>query len=88
MEHIKTIDKKSNRVVCLDCLRVIASFAVVLIHVSAWFALNRPLVGVNCYNILGDMVRWCVPIFVMISGALFLDSKKDIKEIYQKNIYV
>lgn len=34
------------------------------------------------------MVRWGVPVFVMISGALFLDSKKklSIKRLYAKNI--
>lgn len=35
------------------------------------------------------MTRWCVPIFVMISGALFLDPNRNIsyKTIFTKNIF-
>lgn len=29
---------------------------------------------------------WAVPVFVMISGALFLSRKNDIKKLYKKNI--
>ena len=42
----------------------------------------------NVQNIYDSAVRWCVPVFVMISGALFLNPKKQIsiKKIYTKNI--
>ena len=76
----------TDRVEYYDVLRIIATFAVVLIHVCAWFELHDLQAGVNYYRLCGDLVRWAVPIFVMISGALLLDSKRSIKQIYTKNI--
>lgn len=39
-------------------------------------------------NVYDSMVRWSVPVFVMISGALFLDTRKplNIIKLYTKNI--
>ena len=62
----------------LDAARVAAIVAVVLLHVSASVVTQAPLgstvwwVG-NGYDAL---VRWCVPVFVMVSGALLLDARK------------
>ena len=62
----------------LDAARVAAIVAVVLLQVSASVVTQAPLgstvwwVG-NGYDAL---VRWCVPVFVMVSGALLLDARK------------
>ena len=42
----------------------------------------------NAINVYSGLARFAVPIFVMISGALFLDPKKDIpiRKIYSKYI--
>lgn len=66
--------QKVHRELYLDILRVIACFAVVLIHVSAPFVVD----STNQFdfwmgNIIDSMARVGVPLFVMISGALFLD---------------
>lgn len=71
----------SERNYTLDFLRILSMFMVVLIHVigttffdnvnvtsSRWFRLN----------LLESGIRWCVPVFVMISGALFLDPRKEL----------
>lgn len=61
-------------------MRVIASLAVVAIHVSAPIVLSFNIVGKGAWwfgNFVDSTSRWAVPIFVMISGVLLLDSRKD-----------
>lgn len=77
-----------ERIIAFDILRIIAAFAVITIHVSAeqW---NLPFTeGWEVRNLYDGLSRWCVPIFVMISGALFLDSEKGIslKKLFGKNL--
>ena len=38
-------------------------------------------------NFYDSIVRWGVPVFVMISGCLFLSGNSTLKKIYQKNIF-
>jgi len=62
-----------------DILRAVAAFAVVVIHVSALVV--QSLIG-NSFNwwtadFFHASVMWAVPVFVMISGALLLDPKRD-----------
>lgn len=68
-----------ERKLYLDILRVIATFAVIFLHVFAK-GVYGSLHTCNWYvAIVGDsLVRWSVPIFVMISGVLFLDPLKDL----------
>lgn len=73
------ISNETQRVVYLDILRVIATIGVIFLHVScreyysAFISYNWYLAAIN-----GSLVRWSVPIFVMISGALFLNPAKEI----------
>jgi len=66
----------------LDAARWLASLAVVLLHCAAPIVSKTASVGsvqwliANAYD---SAVRWCVPVFVMISGALLLNSEKPIK---------
>lgn len=79
-----------KKIVYLDILRILASFAVIAIHVSApnWnkFAVNT--FEWCAFNIFNGISRWAVPVFCMISGALFLDTDRPvkIKNLYKKNI--
>ena len=78
-----------DRVLYYDFLRVLATIAVVMLHVSSDVYYG----GVGhadywkgiCYN---APTRWAVPVFVMLSGALFLDPKKTIplKVLYSKYV--
>ena len=81
--------KQKNRIVLFDVLRIIAIFAVIWLHVSAGVWLEYAPTTKWCQvTVLLSLVRWSVPIFVMISGALFLDTNKkiSIKKLYSKNI--
>ncbi len=84
--------KKANqdRIIYLEYLRAMATIAVILIHVASmnikttWF-ISGEWMSMNIYNSLS---RWCVPIFVMISGVLFLDVSKNLSTsiLYKKYI--
>lgn len=81
---------KKERIVYFDLLRILATFAVVVIHVSAKGMYNVDVHNVDwdINNIFDSLSRWSVPIFCMISGALFLDvdNKISTKSLYTKNI--
>lgn len=66
-----------ERVAYLDMLRVIATFGVIFLHVAGT-DYNIPIMQYDWYvAVIGDsLVRWSVPVFVMISGALFLNPLK------------
>lgn len=77
-----------KRKVYCDYLRLVATFAVVFIHVAASNWSNVDVNGMQwqVFNIYDSLVRWGVPIFVMISGALFLNRDVPIKNIYSKYV--
>lgn len=77
-----------KRKVYCDYLRLVATFAVVFIHVAASNWSNVDVNGIQwqVFNIYDSLVRWGVPIFVMISGALFLNRDVPIKNIYSKYV--
>jgi len=78
-----------TRILSFDILRIIAIFAVIWLHTSSQrFYTSFPSTEWEIRNVYDSMVRWGVPVFVMISGALFLDSNKklSIKKLYTKNI--
>lgn len=62
----------------IDNSRIIAILAVVFLHVAAGIVLNNDI-GTEFWwygNVFDSAVRWCVPVFVMLSGALLLDTNK------------
>lgn len=79
-----------NRLIYLDLLRIASAFFVILIHVSA-SGLHEANVGTyawNVCNVYDGISRFCVPVFVMISGAMLLDPKKEytLKKLYGSKI--
>ena len=87
-ELIKITQK---RIIYLDVLKILATFAVITMHVASihWYTESPSSFNWNVFNFYDSIVRWAVPIFVMISGALFLNNSKelDIKKLYKKNIF-
>ncbi|WP_413853484.1 acyltransferase [Candidatus Ruminimicrobium bovinum] len=75
---------KKQRIFYFDFLRIFAALAVVM-------ASQYNLTGIYHYSacFLDGIVRWGVPIFVMISGTLFLEPKKTItiNNILKKYIF-
>src|SRR5262245_62050636 len=73
----------------LDALRVVAAFGVVWLHVSAAAVRVMPDVRSATWwmgNVADAAVRWSIPVFVMISGALMLayPSEKDPLGFYKR----
>ena len=66
----------SGRIPYLDGLRVFAIVAVVTVHVTCMFYTNAGISDWYAACTYGSLVRWCVPVFCMISGALFLTKKE------------
>ena len=78
--------EKTERIVYFDYLRVFAIFAVIMLHVAVQ---NFESVDVNgfewqTFNFFNSISRWGVPVFVMISGVLFLNKEIPIKDLYLK----
>lgn len=69
-------------------LRVIATLSVIILHVAAELLLttftNPPNVSWNVANIYDSLVRYCVPVFVMITGALMLPQEIELSVFFQK----
>ncbi len=82
--------RAEKRLLHYDILRIIAAFSVVMLHSSAVFWYDFPVTDTNWLitNSYDALFRFGVPIFVMISGALFLSPEREIniKRLYIHNI--
>ena len=86
----KNIDEKPKKKIIFYhfyILRIISSFAVVLIHISAEYYKSK----INSFDFkisffYNGIARFGVPIFYMISGALFLKQDISFNKIYNKYI--
>ncbi len=79
---------ESKRIVYFDYLRVISVFSVIVLHVAAqnWPNVDTNTFEWNVFNVYDGASRWGVPIFVMISGALFLGREYTLATLYRKHI--
>lgn len=81
--------KKRN--ISFDLLRILSAFSVVMLHVSGEYIYRYQVgdLGFCLSNFMNSISRFGVPIFVMISGAIFLSENKavSIKTIWCKNIF-
>lgn len=82
---------KTNRIVWLDTMRLVAMFALVCCHCTDPFNFypgTSPDIGeIKLWGALyGALVRPCVPLFVMITGALLLPVKDEMQPFYKKRI--
>ncbi|ORX42660.1 hypothetical protein BCR36DRAFT_587101 [Piromyces finnis] len=83
--------QKPTRLYWVDCLRVFSSYLVVFIHCCN--ILLKPKINYKSFNgriliAFCAFARPCVPLFIMISGMLFLDPKKKmtLEMIFKKYI--
>lgn len=83
------MEKKSTRIISFDVMRIVAAFMVVFQHIGGqnWPS-SFPSAEWELRNAYVSLAQWSVPIFVLISGALFLNPDKPliIKQLYKKNI--
>jgi len=75
----------------LDAARWLAAVAVVLLHSAAMVVSNPAVYGGGAWlaaNLYDSAARWCVPVFVMVSGALLLDPDKpqDARQFYSRRM--
>lgn len=69
--------KYNQREAVFDCLRVAASFMVILIHVlAAWTKTQQADQTWWFYTLVDGITRWAVPIFFMTSGKFLLSRGK------------
>lgn len=85
-----TVPVKQSRILYFDLLKAIAIFFMILLHISAAGVTGFELGSANwCESVWLDAItRWCVPVFVMISGALALNPQKQtsLKKLWSKSI--
>ena len=62
---------------------------MIILHVSAqnWYVTDVYGFEWQAFNFFNSIVRWGVPVFTMISGALFLERDIPIKKIYSKYVF-
>lgn len=78
-----------NRIAYLDVIRIVATFGVIALHVFC--TEYRSTIGTYKWfvSVVGDsLVRWSVPLFVMISGAIFLRPAKEVSYRTLLNKYI
>jgi len=79
-----------KRILFFDILRILSIMMIVMAHVIAmtWYLTDVNSFTWRVYATFKCACFWTVPVFTMISGALFLGSsnKKPIKKIYTHNI--
>ena len=78
-----TVNKLNDKKVYIEYIRAFAAITVVLLHIVMTLPANysvRELGELNSaiFNGVYMPTRWAVPCFVMVSGALLLDPKKNL----------
>lgn len=78
-----------TRISYLDSLKVLAAFCVVFIHSASgiWHESDVYSFEYFIINIYEGLIRWCVPVFAMISGAIFIRKDITIRELFSKYIF-
>lgn len=84
-------NQKNQHIVWLDVVRFIAMFTVVCCHCTDPFNFypgTAPNIGeIKLWGaVYGSVLRPCVPLFVMITGALLLPVRGDASTFYKKRI--
>ena len=78
-----------QRIAYFDVLRILATFAVIVLHLSAqhWADTDIYSRAWQAFNLYDSAVRWAVPVFVMISGSLFISGSQSLSHILKKNVF-
>ena len=83
--------KPSSHLFFADILRAISIFAVIILHTASDYVDQYGEISSSAWwsaNIYNGLVRFCVPMFVLLSGALLLQPGKIVtaKEIFYKRL--
>jgi surface polysaccharide O-acyltransferase-like enzyme len=72
-----------------DSLRIFAAYSVIFLHVSGHDVTAYPNVSASSWwlsNSYDSLVRSCVPLFVMLTGALILPSERPLPEYLTRRV--
>lgn len=87
---MKITSTTQERNIAFDILRILSAFSVVVLHVSSMYLMEYNVATMNfkIANFINSISRFGVPIFVMISGAIFLSESKQvtINKLWKHNI--
>jgi len=72
--------KIDGRLAYADLLRVFATIAVIVLHLagSQMGVVSVTSSAWRVFNLYDGLVRWCVPVFVMLSGMFMLDPHRSL----------
>lgn len=79
-----------EKLIWLDNLRVISTIAVIVLHVSAPILYKYGEISDKDWiiaNVYDGMVRFCVPVFFMLSGALLLSKDYELSYFFKKRFW-
>lgn len=82
------LESRTERIIWIELLRIVAIFAVIVLHVATKGWKNAELYSSQwvIYEIAHIISRFGVCCFVMISGSLFLSKDRNIGDLYKRNI--
>lgn len=90
---MKSVSKNKtvpSRILWIDELRIFSIFCMMVLHVAAscWNKVSVDTFEWQVFNVYDGLVRFCVPVFIMISGSFFLDNSREltVKKLFKKNI--
>ncbi len=82
---------KEDRKLHIDLLRIVACISVIMLHSASQYWYEFPVTDSRwmVYNTWDAISRFGVPVFVMISGALFLsrEGEVNLRKLYCSNIF-
>ena len=79
LQSLDSARPQRDFMVWADNTRILAILAVIFLHVAATGVENADDLGSSQWwiaNVYDSLVRWSVPVFVMLSGALLLSGNK------------
>lgn len=79
---------KNEKIACFEWLRLFAAFAVVVMHVEGrfWMSISHESRQWLMLTAWDGLVRWPVPVFIMITGALFLPRRTELRTVLTRYI--
>lgn len=87
----QTSPSEPKRIIYADILRIVATLFVIVVHITSGKVDTIPVTDQSWgfFNIFHGLSRWCVPVFFMLSGMVFLNPKHFInaKTLFFKYIF-
>ena len=87
----QSVEARQPQIGWLHLLRILSVFCMMVLHVAAsqWYTVPVESADWQIFNIYDSLVRFCVPVFVMLSGTMLLDPEREysVKKLWRKKIF-